>query len=217
MKPRSKKYQNRTLPKPSSTKQPKAEPSDAILRELEQNVRRKLVLLGEDPDREGLMDTPKRYAKAMRFLTSGYKADLEKIVGTAIFNEGSSEIVIIKDIEMFSLCEHHMLPFYGKAHVAYVPNGKIIGLSKIPRIVDAYARRLQVQERLTSQITAQLMKTLKPLGVAVIIESFHLCMMMRGVEKQNSYTITSSMQGVFRDDARTRQELLSLLNLGGRR
>ncbi len=179
-----------------------------------------LKLVGEDPRREGLVKTPKRYAKAMEFLTSGYRKDVDTVVGDALFNEGdaSSEIVVVRDIELFSLCEHHLLPFYGKAHVAYIPNGKIIGLSKIPRIVDVFARRLQVQERLTTQISEELQRILNPHGVAVIIEAYHLCMMMRGVEKQNSYTITSSMLGAFREDARTRQELLHLLGgLGGRR
>lgn len=175
------------------------------------NMRSTLELLGEDPEREGLQKTPERYAKSMEFLTSGYSKDIDKIVGDALFNEGSSEIVIVRDIELFSLCEHHLLPFSGKAHVAYIPNGKVIGLSKIPRIVDAFSRRLQVQERLTSQISNELMRVLNPQGVAVIIEANHLCMMMRGVEKQNSYTITSSMLGVFRDNPTTRQELMALL------
>jgi len=184
---------------------------DAKLDQMKKNVRSTLELLGEDVEREGLKDTPKRHAKAMQFLTSGYDKDIDSIVGKALFKEKSNEMVIVRDIEIFSLCEHHLLPFYGKAHVAYIPDGKVIGLSKIPRIVDVYARRLQVQERLTTQISAKLMEVLQPLGVAVIIEAFHLCMMMRGVEKQNSYTITSSMQGSFRDNAITRQELLALL------
>ncbi len=178
---------------------------------LARHARSSLALLGEDTKREGLIDTPKRYAKAMRFLTSGYNRKIKDVVGTALFTEASSEIVIVRDIELFSLCEHHLLPFYGKAHVAYIPNGKIIGLSKIPRIVDVFARRLQVQERLTSQISETLMDVLKPLGVAVIIEADHMCMMMRGVQKQNSSTVTSSMLGVFRTDPTTRKELLHLL------
>ena len=179
-------------------------------------TRKLLAALGEDSTREGLLDTPKRYAKAMEYLTSGYHKTTESVVGDALFNEGSSEIVVVRDIELFSMCEHHMLPFYGKAHVAYIPNGKIIGLSKIPRVLDVYARRFQVQERLTSQVAEELVRILKPQGVAVIIEAFHLCMMMRGVQKQHSYTITSAMRGKFRTDPITRQELLALLGgLGG--
>jgi GTP cyclohydrolase I len=175
------------------------------------NTRETLKYLGEDTDREGLRDTPLRYTKAMEFLTSGYHRNARELVGKALFHEKSNEIVIVRDIELFSLCEHHLLPFYGKAHVAYIPNGKIIGLSKIPRIIDMYARRLQVQERLTNQISEELQRILGAQGVAVIIEAFHLCMMMRGVEKQQSYTITSSMLGAFRDSAVTRGELLNLL------
>ena len=176
-----------------------------------QNMRKILKELGEDPRREGLQDTPGRYASAMRFLTSGYKKNARTAVGKALFATESSDIVIIRDIEMFSLCEHHLLPFYGKAHIAYIPRNKIIGLSKVPRIVDIYARRLQVQERLTAQIAEELKHILNPHGVAVIIEAFHLCMMMRGVEKQHSYTITSAMHGDFRDDPVCRQELMHLL------
>ncbi len=183
-----------------------------------ENARNTLKLLGEDPDREGLADTPRRYAKAMEFLTSGYGKNTDQIVGHALFSEESNGIVLIRDIELFSLCEHHLLPFYGKAHVAYIPNGKVIGLSKVPRIIDVFSRRLQIQERLTTQISEELRRILNPLGVAVIIEASHLCMMMRGVEKQNSYTITSSMLGAFREDATTRKELLALLGgLGGSR
>src|SRR5947209_4234515 len=183
-----------------------------------QNIRSTLELVGEDVNREGLQDTPKRYQKAMEYLTSGYRANVDEIVGKALFESPSSEIVIVRDIELFSLCEHHLLPFYGKAHVAYIPSGKIIGLSKIPRIVDVFARRLQVQERLTAQVSEELMRVLKPQGVAVITESFHLCMMMRGVEKQQSYTITSSMKGTFLSDPATRKELIDLLGgLGNRR
>jgi len=189
----------------------KPQKSNEKLAKIEQNIRSTLQILGENPKREGLLDTPKRYAKAMEFLTSGYTNDIDQIVGDALFQENSSEIVIVRDIELFSLCEHHLLPFYGKAHVAYIPNGKIIGLSKIPRIIDAYSRRLQVQERLTTQIAEELVRILNPLGVAVILEASHLCMMMRGVEKQNSYTVTSSMRGVFREDPMTRSELMDLL------
>jgi GTP cyclohydrolase I len=184
--------------------------------QIKENIQSTLKLLGEDVNREGLKETPRRYAKAMEYLTSGYKQDVKTIVGKALFEEKAQEMVIVRDIELFSLCEHHLLPFYGKAHVAYIPNGKIIGLSKIPRIIDVYARRLQVQERLTTQISEELMQILNPLGVGVIIEAFHLCMMMRGVEKQNSHTITSSMVGSFRDDEKTRKEFLSLLSLGKR-
>ena len=180
-------------------------------------MRQILKDLGENPNREGLERTPERYAKAMRYLTSGYGVDPASVVGKGLFNQEESEIVIVRDIELFSLCEHHLLPFYGKAHVAYLPKGKIIGLSKIPRIVDVFARRLQVQERLTTQVSKTLMDLLKPHGVAVIMECFHLCMMMRGVEKQSSYTITSSMLGSFKSNAITRQELLHLLGMGGRR
>jgi GTP cyclohydrolase IA len=179
---------------------------------IQTHIKAILERVGEDPSREGLLDTPKRYAKAMEFLTSGYKSDISKIVGKALFNAEGSEIVIIRDIELFSLCEHHLLPFYGKAHVAYIPDKKIIGLSKIPRIIDVYARRLQVQERLTTQISEKLMEILQPLGVGVIIEANHLCMMMRGVEKQNSKTVTSSMLGEFRTNNASRKELLHLLS-----
>jgi GTP cyclohydrolase I len=176
-----------------------------------------LRLLGEHPSREGLVKTPERFAKAMQFLTSGYGVDVEAIARKALFKQEESEIVIVRDIELFSLCEHHLLPFFGKIHVAYLPKGKIIGLSKIPRIVNAFARRLQVQERLTTEISKTLMKVLKPHGVAVIAECSHLCMMMRGVEKQHSYTVTSSMLGAFRTNSTTRQELLHLLGMGARR
>lgn len=168
--------------------------------------------VGEDPDREGLKKTPERYAKALQYLTSGYEMNPEEIVRKAMFTETYSEMVIVKDIEVFSLCEHHLLPFYGRAHVAYIPNGKIVGLSKIPRVVNCFARRLQVQERLTEQVSKTLMNTLNPLGVGVVMECYHMCMMMRGVEKQGSYTITSSMLGTFHDDRRTRQEFMSLIS-----
>jgi GTP cyclohydrolase I len=170
-----------------------------------------LQLIGEDPTRQGLQDTPKRFSKAWSFLTSGYQIDTKDLVGDAIFNEPSGEIVIVRDIEFFSMCEHHMLPFFGKAHVAYVPNGKVIGLSKIPRIVDTFARRLQVQERLTQQIAEDLQKLLNPKGVAVIMEASHLCMMMRGVEKQNSSTTTKATLGTFATDSNLRNEFLTLL------
>jgi GTP cyclohydrolase IA len=166
--------------------------------------------LGEDPKREGLVRTPERVEKALRFLTSGYETDIQKIINGALFSVDYDEMVIVKDIEFFSLCEHHILPFYGKVHVAYIPNGKVVGLSKIPRIVDAFARRLQVQERMTQQVAETLMEVLEPKGVGVICEAQHFCMMMRGVEKQHSATSTSAMLGVFRDRKDTRDEFLAL-------
>jgi GTP cyclohydrolase IA len=179
---------------------------------LEGYVSQILQGLGEDPSREGLLRTPHRVAKAWQFLTSGYTQDIDKILNGAIFNEKYSEMVIVKDIDFFSLCEHHMLPFFGKAHIAYIPNGKIVGLSKMPRIVDVFARRLQVQERLTQQIADTLFHSLQPEGVGVVIEARHMCMMMRGVEKQNSVATTSAMLGAFMDDVKTRQEFLTLID-----
>jgi GTP cyclohydrolase I len=173
-------------------------------------VRMQLALLGEDPSREGLLSTPARVAKSMAWLTRGYDLTVEDAIGDAIFEEGHHNMVLVKDIEMYSLCEHHMLPFFGKVHIAYIPDGRIVGLSKLPRIVEIFARRLQVQERLTEQIGTALMDVLRPLGVGVVIEAAHLCMMMRGVEKQNSKTITSVMKGVFLEDPRTREEFLRL-------
>lgn len=167
--------------------------------------------IGEDPAREGLLDTPKRFEKALRFLTSGYQADIDAVLNNALFTVDYNEMVIVKDIDFYSLCEHHMLPFFGKCHVAYIPNGRVVGLSKVPRIVDVFARRLQVQERLTNQIAETLLDKVKPLGVAVVMESAHLCMSMRGVEKQNSIAVTSAMLGAFRNDARTRAEFLDLI------
>ena len=178
--------------------------------DFESLIRRQLELLGEDPDREGLVKTPQRVANAMRYLTRGYSVDVAKIVGGAVFEEAHEHMVMVRDIELYSMCEHHMLPFFGKAHVAYIPDGRIVGLSKIPRLVDAFARRLQVQERLTDQVAQALEETLKPQGVGVVIEAYHLCMMMRGVEKQNSKTITSALLGTFRSDAKTRDEFLRL-------
>ena len=168
--------------------------------------------IGENPKREGLLDTPERVAKAYDFLTKGYKEDIDKVLNGAIFNEKYDEMVVVKNIDFYSLCEHHMLPFYGKVHVAYIPNGKIVGLSKIPRIVEVYSRRLQVQERMTQQISDTINKYLEPVGVAVVAEAFHMCMMMRGVEKQNSSATTSAMHGVFQEDARTRMEFLDLIS-----
>jgi GTP cyclohydrolase I len=173
-------------------------------------VRQQLALLGEDADREGLVRTPERVATAMRFLTGGYDMTVESVVGSALFEEEHENMVMVRDIELYSLCEHHMLPFFGKAHVAYIPNGRIVGLSKLPRIVDVFARRLQVQERLTEQVASAIDDVLAPRGVGVVIEAFHMCMMMRGVEKQNSRTITSALRGVFRDDGKTRDEFLRL-------
>jgi GTP cyclohydrolase I len=179
-------------------------------RSIEELVAEMLPLLGEDPGREGLQRTPARVAKALEFLTSGYRADIAKIVNEALYSVKYDEMVIVKDIEFFSLCEHHLLPFFGKMHVAYLPKDKVIGLSKLPRIVDAFARRLQIQERLTQQVAQTIQEAIDPVGVGVICEARHLCMMMRGVEKQNSKTITSAVRGSFRDDAKTRDEFLRL-------
>ena len=170
-----------------------------------------LQAIGEDVDREGLQRTPDRAARALEFLTQGYRQNLDEIINGAVFESSASEIILVKDIELYSLCEHHLLPFIGRAHVAYLPNGKVIGLSKVARIVDVFARRLQIQENLTTQIAESLMRCLEPSGVAVVVEAKHLCMMMRGVEKQNSVMKTSCLLGTFKDDARTRSEFLSLL------
>ena len=178
-------------------------------------VRRLLAELGEDPAREGLTETPRRVDKSLRFLTGGYRANVDDIINNALFTVQYNEMVIVRDIDMYSLCEHHLLPFFGKCHVAYIPDGQVIGLSKIPRIVDVYARRLQVQERLTTQVADIIVEKVKPLGVAVVIEATHLCMAMRGVEKQNSVTVTSAMRGVFQKDPRTRAEFLELIHHSG--
>ena len=187
------------------------EPVTLTSASFEELTREMLVRLGEDPNREGLVRTPERFAKALQHLTKGYNEDPKTILNDALFTVNYDEMVIVKDVEMFSLCEHHVLPFYGKVHVAYVPNGKVIGLSKIPRLIDVFARRLQVQERLTTQIAETIMEAIQPQGVGVVIEARHLCMMMRGVEKQHSAALTSSMQGLFRDCAETRAEFLSLI------
>lgn len=178
---------------------------------LKNNFREIIESIGEDPEREGVLKTPERAAKAMQFLTQGYSMDAEKILKKAVFKESYDEMVVVKDIELYSLCEHHMLPFFGKAHIAYIPNGRIIGLSKLPRVVDIFSRRLQVQERLTHDILECLNKTLKPQGAAVVIEAVHMCMMMRGVQKQNSATTTSGFRGQFKE-IETREEFLKLIS-----
>ena len=177
-------------------------------------VRQMLVELGENPEREGLVKTPERVERSMRWLTRGYGMSVAEVVGDAVFEEDHHNMVIVKDIEMYSMCEHHMLPFFGKVHIAYIPDGKIVGLSKLPRVVEVFARRLQVQERLTEQVASAIMDVLRPQGVGVVIEAAHLCMMMRGVEKQNSKTVTSAMKGIFREDLRTRDEFLRLVTSG---
>jgi GTP cyclohydrolase I len=180
---------------------------------MQELIRKLLAEIGEDPGREGLVDTPKRVEKALRFLTGGYGADIDQVLNNALFTVDYSEMVIVKDVDFYSLCEHHLLPFFGKCHVAYIPSNKVIGLSKIPRLVDVFSRRLQVQERLTNQIADTIREKIRPLGVAVVMEATHLCMSMRGVEKQNSFAVTSAMQGAFRNNARTRMEFLELIKL----
>jgi len=186
-------------------------PGRAHERSIEGSVRDLLGMIGEDPSREGLLRTPARVAKSWEFLTSGYRKTPADVINGAVFNEKYDEMVIVKDIDFFSLCEHHLLPFYGRAHIAYIPKGKIVGLSKLPRIVEIFSRRLQVQERMTQQIAETLYEALEPDGVAVVVEARHLCMMMRGVEKQNSLATSSAMLGSFRDDERTRGEFLNLI------
>jgi GTP cyclohydrolase I len=178
---------------------------------MQQLIRQLLAELGEDPTREGLLQTPRRVEKALKFLTSGYDLNPDELLNGALFTVDYNEMVIVKDIDFYSLCEHHLLPFFGKCHIAYLPRTKVIGLSKIPRLVDMYSRRLQLQERLTNQIAQTIQNTITPLGVAVVMESTHLCMAMRGVEKQNSFAVTSAMLGGFRDNARTRMEFLELI------
>ncbi|MCU7243229.1 MAG: GTP cyclohydrolase I FolE [Microcystis aeruginosa WS75] len=193
---------------PEVITEPKSPVSEA---EMMQAVRTLLLGLGEDPDREGLRDTPKRVVKALKFLTSGYQQSLDELLNGAVFHEEANEMVLIRDIDIFSSCEHHILPIIGRAHVAYIPNGKVIGLSKIARICEMYARRLQVQERLTAQIADALQGLLQPQGVAVVIEATHMCMVMRGVQKPGSWTSTSAVRGIFADSAKTRQEFMSLI------
>ena len=183
--------------------------------EFQTHVRAMLESLGEDPDREGLRRTPERVEKSLRWLTRGYEMSVAQVVGNAVFNQKHENMILVRDIEIYSLCEHHLLPFFGRAHVAYIPDGKILGLSKLPRIVEVFARRLQVQERLTDQVADAVMEVLHPLGVGVVMEAVHLCMAMRGVEKQNSKTVTSALRGAFRDDSKTREEFLRLVQ-GGR-
>jgi len=185
--------------------------SDNYNKKIADNIQSVLSEIGENPKREGLLKTPERVAKSMDFLTNGYKKNPSEILKSAMFAENYSQMVLVKDIELYSLCEHHMLPFFGKAHIAYVPNGHIVGLSKIPRIVDVFARRLQVQERLTDQIKDCLQDTLNPKGVAIVIEAQHLCMQMRGVQKQNSFTTTSAFSGIFMSDEKTRSEFMNLI------
>jgi len=178
---------------------------------MQDTIRQLLAELGEDAAREGLRDTPKRVENSLRFMTSGYAADVDSVLNDALFSVDYNEMVIVKDIDFYSLCEHHLLPFFGKCHIAYIPNGKVVGLSKIPRLVDIFSRRLQIQERLTNQIAETLRQKVQPLGVAVVMEASHLCMSMRGVQKQNSVAVTSAMLGAFREDARTRMEFLNLI------
>ena len=180
--------------------------------EISKNVKNILELIGEDPGRQGLNKTPDRVAKAYDFLTQGYRENVSEILNKAIFDERYDEMVIVKDIDFFSLCEHHMLPFFGKVHIAYIPDGKVVGLSKLPRIVDAFSRRLQIQERMTQEIADTLDEHLQPRGVAVVAEAYHMCMMMRGVQKQNSYSTTSAVHGIFKSDERTRAEFLDLIS-----
>ena len=196
---------------PRYSARPDIKIGDHRIEMLEDAFRSILEAIGEDSERQGLRRTPSRAAIALEFLTQGYRQDLDEIINDAVFDSDASEIILVKDIELYSLCEHHLLPFIGRAHVAYIPNGKVIGLSKVARVVDVFARRLQIQENLTTQIAESLMRCLEPSGVAVVVEAKHLCMMMRGVEKQNSVMKTSCLLGTFKDDARTRSEFLSLL------
>jgi GTP cyclohydrolase I len=200
-------------PERTSVTQPESGPPE--LEPFADKVREILAALGENPDRDGLVKTPERVEGSLRFLTQGYGMTVEEVIGDAVFEETHQSMIMVRDIELYSLCEHHILPFFGRAHVAYIPNGKILGLSKVARIVDVFARRLQVQERLTDQIADAIMDVLRPTGVGVVIEAAHFCMMMRGVEKQNSRAVTSALRGIFRDDSKTRDEFLRLAH-GGR-
>jgi GTP cyclohydrolase I len=197
-------------PRPGRTIVVQAAQSEPHPAPFAEKIRDVLAALGEDPGREGLLKTPERVEAALRFLTQGYQQTVAEVVGDAVFEEAHQSMIMVRDIELYSLCEHHLLPFFGRAHVAYIPNGKILGLSKVARIVDVFARRLQVQERLTDDIADAVMNVLQPTGVGVVIEAAHFCMMMRGVEKQNSRTVTSALRGIFRDDSRTRDEFLRL-------
>jgi GTP cyclohydrolase I len=201
--------------RPERTRVTHPEQGSPHLEPFTDEVRTIIAALGEDPGREGLLRTPERVEASLRFLTQGYSMTVEEVIGDAIFEETHQSMIMVRDIEVYSLCEHHILPFFGRAHVAYIPNGKILGLSKVARIVDVFARRLQVQERLTDEIADSIMDVLKPSGVGVVIEAAHFCMMMRGVEKQNSRAVTSAVRGIFRDDSKTRDEFLRLAH-GGR-
>ena len=200
----------RSVPAPRADTGPDLDAAPARNREFEEIVHEMLGILGEDPERQGLIKTPERVANSLTWLTRGYGMDVREVVGDAVFEEPHSSMVMVRDIELYSLCEHHMLPFFGKAHIAYIPDGRIVGLSKLPRIVEVFARRLQVQERLTEEVAQAIQDVLNPKGVGVVIEAYHLCMMMRGVQKQNSQTVTSAVRGIFRNDARTREEFLAL-------
>ena len=201
--------------RPERTRVTHPEQPEPHLEPFAEKVREVLAALGENPGREGLLKTPERVENSLRFLNQGYGMTVEEVIGDAVFEEAHQSMIMVRDIELYSLCEHHLLPFFGRAHVAYIPDGKILGLSKVARIVDVFARRLQVQERLTDQIADAIMDVLKPSGVGVVIEAAHFCMMMRGVEKQNSRTVTSALRGIFRDDKKTRDEFLRLA-YGGR-